>query len=143
MLLRLPSFVRGAHALVCRHCAAAEGRVLSGEQRIAELAGEVSALQKQLAGALGALQEARSEGGALRDELGALGEDMQALVRENQVGRWQGAGRMHGLRLVALHALELPTAIQCSTEPGLFVVDLTQVGATQLLGGVLFGCDLT
>lgn len=70
----------------CRHCAAAEGRVLSGEQRIAELAGEVAALQEQLGGAMGALQEARAEGGALRDELGALGEDMQALVRENQVG---------------------------------------------------------
>jgi uncharacterized protein (DUF3084 family) len=60
--------------------------VLSGEQRIAELAGEVAALQEQLGGALGALQEARSEGSALRDELGALGEDMEALVRENQVG---------------------------------------------------------
>jgi hypothetical protein len=66
--------------------------VLSSEQRIAELAGEVAALQEQLAGALGALQEARSEGGALRDELGALGEDMQALVRENQVGGRAGHG---------------------------------------------------
>jgi hypothetical protein len=80
--------------VVCerRHCAAAEGRVLSSEQRIAELAGEVAALQEQLAGALGALQESRSEGGALRDELGALGEDMQALVRENQVGGGAGHG---------------------------------------------------
>jgi chromosome segregation ATPase len=80
----------------CRHCAAAEGRVLSGEQRIAELAGEVAALQEQLGGALAALQEARSEGAALRDELGALGEDMQALVRENQVGGRELMRQLHG-----------------------------------------------
>lgn len=60
--------------------------MLHAEERIAGLASEVDSLQEQLAGALGALQEARSEGAALRDELGALGEDMQALVRENQVG---------------------------------------------------------
>lgn len=45
----------------------------------------VCPLQDQLSGALSQLSCTQAEGAALQDELSALGEDMQALVRENQV----------------------------------------------------------
>lgn len=49
--------------------------------------------QEQLSGALGQLSSSQAEGVALQDELSALGEDMQALVRENQVSAVRRAGR--------------------------------------------------
>lgn len=82
-----------------RHLAAAEGRVLHGDSRLAELAGEATSLQEQLSGALGQLSGLQGEHVALREEYQALEEDMQALVRENQVGHglthhtsWTSAG---------------------------------------------------
>lgn len=39
----------------------------------------------KLEGALGALGRSEAEAGVLRDEYRALGEDMEALVRESQV----------------------------------------------------------
>jgi hypothetical protein len=46
---------------------------------------QVASLTAQLSGALSRLGASEGEGGALREEYRALGEDMEALVRENQV----------------------------------------------------------
>lgn len=70
---------------VCRHLAAAEGRIFHSDTRVAELMSEVSGLQDQLSGALGQLSSLQGEHTAMREEYQALEEDMQALVRENQV----------------------------------------------------------
>lgn len=64
----------------------AEGRLAHSDTQAREADGEVAGLRAQLASTSEALQRAAAENDALRAEARALGEDLEALVKENQVG---------------------------------------------------------
>ncbi len=79
-----------------RLLALAEGRLAHTDSRARDGEAEAEGLRRQLAGALEALRGAGGEGEALREELRAVSEDLEALVRENQVGPmvlWCSGGR--------------------------------------------------
>ncbi len=68
-----------------RLLAMAEGRLAHADARARDAEADAREAQAKLAGAAEALSRATLERDALRDELAGVHEDLQALVRENQV----------------------------------------------------------
>lgn len=81
----------------------AEGRLAHTDARAREGEGDAAGLRQQLSGALDALRGLSGERDAMAEELRAVSEDLEALVKENQVpgvrvaGEGGGWGCAHGL----------------------------------------------